>query len=202
MDVEIGDPVVFESTLTVLGKGNMIRGKALDNRVGCLALMEIMKRYEGDITLYGVGTTQEEVGLKGARTSTYGIDPDIGIALDTTTAGDTPEVKPSESTNKIGGGPVITIAEAAGRGLITSERVFRWLVKTAKTSKIPYQVEVGEGGMTDASIMYITRTGIPCGALSIPVRYIHGPSGVLNLKDLEHVILLLTEALKKVDTII
>ena len=201
LGVRVGDPVLFDRKLALLGNENTVAGKALDDRVGCLALIEVMKRFHDGFTLYGVFTSQEEVGLKGARTSAYEIDPDVGIALDVTTATDTPDLKTDEADVRIGAGPVINIVEASGRGLITSNRVFKWLTKSAKEAKIPYQIEVGEKGMSDAATIYISKIGVPSGAVCIPARYIHGPNAIIDLRDIENSVKLVTEALKRIKTL-
>ena len=102
------------------------------------------------------------MGLKGARTSAYGLDPDVAIATDVTIPGDHPGVTKSDSHVAVGKGPSITILDAAGRGVIAPRPVVRWLRETADKASIPYQLEVGNGGNTDATAISITKTGIPC----------------------------------------
>ena len=193
--VEVGDPVILEPNFGKLNK-NIYYGKAIDNRVGCYALIQIMRQIKAkDVTIYAVATAQEEVGLKGARVSAFKIDPDYAIVVDTTIAGDTPYIKENESSLKIGEGPAITITEASGRGVVTHPKIREILVKTAKEEKIPYQVDVLEGGMTDGAMIYVTRAGIPTGVVSIPTRYIHGPSSVFSTDDLDNTIKLVVCAL-------
>ena len=193
--IKIGDYITLDRTFRELG-GGLVTGKAFDNRMGCLVLIEVMKNLNCDCTVYGVGTTQEEVGLKGARTSAYKINPDLAIVLDVTVAGDFPGVKPEESSIKIGGGPTITIADASGRGLITHPDVKDLLIRTAEKKKIPYQLEVGEGGTTDATAIHLTREGVPSGVVSIPARYIHTPVEVASMKDAKNTVKLVRECLK------
>ncbi|MFQ5975167.1 MAG: M42 family metallopeptidase [Candidatus Hydrothermarchaeales archaeon] len=195
MGINIGDYITFDRTFRELGSG-LVTGKAFDNRLGCMALVEVMKNLDCKCTVYGVGTAQEEVGLKGARTSAYKINPDMAIVLDVTIAGDFPGVKPEESSLKVGGGPVITLADGKGRGLITHPEVKELLIKTAEKKKIPYQIEVGEGGTTDATAIQLTREGIPSGVVSVPARYIHTPVEVASLKDLENTVKLVRESLR------
>ncbi len=193
--IKIGDYITLDRTFRELG-GGLVTGKAFDNRMGCLVLVEVMKNLDCNCTVYGVGTTQEEVGLKGARTSAYKINPDLAIVLDVTVAGDFPGVKPEESSIKIGGGPTITIADASGRGLITHPDVKDLLIRTAEKKKIPYQLEVGEGGTTDATAIHLTREGVPSGVVSIPARYIHTPVEVASMKDAKNTVKLVRECLK------
>jgi len=193
--VAVGDPILLEPNFGKLNN-NLYFGKAIDNRLGCYALIKIMRQVKvKDATIYAVATAQEEVGLKGARVSAFKIDPDYAIAIDTTIAGDTPYIKENESSLKLGEGPAITITEASGRGVVTHPKIREILVKTAVEKKIPYQVDVLEGGMTDGAIIYITRAGVPTGVVSIPTRYIHGPSSVFCLDDLNNSIKLVVCAL-------
>jgi endoglucanase len=155
--------------------------------------MEKLKKVNG--TIYAVGTAQEEVGLKGARVAAFKLNPDYAIAVDTTPAGDIPPVKETESSLKLGDGPSVTIVEASGRGVVSHPMMRDLLIKTAKKNKIPYQLDVMEGGMTDASIIYLTREGIPTGVISTPVRYIHSPTGIFSKKDLDNAIKLLVKTI-------
>jgi len=195
--VEIGDPVIFEPNYGKIGK-DLRYGKAADNRIGCWALIKAMEKLKNaDATIYAVGSAQEEVGLKGARVAAYKINPDWAIAIDTTIAGDTPGIKENESSLKLGKGPAITIMEASGRGVITHPKVRDVMMKAAKAAKIPIQIDVLEGGMTDAATIYLTREGIPSGVVSIPTRYLHGPSGVFSMSDLENSVKLTVETVKR-----
>lgn len=194
--VEIGDPVIFEPNFGRLNK-NLMYGKAVDDRLGCYSLIKIMEKIPRNInaTVYAVGTAQEEVGLKGARVAAFKLNPDYAFAVDTTIAGDTPQLKETESNLKIGGGPAITITEASGRGVVSHPKLRELLVKTAKKYKIPYQIDVLEGGMTDGAIIYLTREGIPTGVISIPCRYIHSPTGVFDIRDIDNSVKLVVKAL-------
>ena len=145
-----------------------------------------------------MATVQEEVGLKGARTSSFKINPDFAIAIDTTVAGDTPGVKETESSLKLGAGVAITIIEAAGRGVIVNEKVKELFIQTAKQNKIKYQIDVIEGGMTDGAIIYMNREGIPTGVLSIPTRYVHSSTGVFDHRDLDAAVELAVKIIEKV----
>lgn len=194
--VGIGHPITIKHEFSELA-GNLVTGKAFDNRVGCYVLVEAMKRAKSDATIYGVGTVQEEVGLKGARTSAFKINPDMAIALDVTIAGDNPGIKFEEAPAKLNGGPAIILTDASGRGLITHPLVKKLIIDTAEEEKIPYQLEVSEGGTTDATAIHLTREGIPTGVLSVPTRYIHTPVEVVSLDDVENTIKLLVAVLEK-----
>jgi len=193
--VRIGDPVEFDIKFAKLSK-DVVIGKAFDDRAGCVAMIEVMKRLEKtDCTIFAVGTVQEEVGCRGAVTSAFGLSPDLGIALDVTVAGDTPGVKESEAPVKLGKGPSLGIADS---GLITHRKVLKLLIDTAEENKIPYQLEAGLAGTTDASRIALAREGVPSGPLSIPTRYIHSPTSMINLTDVENVIKLTLAAVKNI----
>ena len=197
--VEIGDAVIFEPNSGILN-GKLYYGKAIDDRIGCFALIRIMEKLRTTASgaeLYAVATGQEEVGLKGARTSAFRIDPDFAIAVDTTIAGDTPQITERESSLKLGGGVAITIIEASGRGVIVNEKIKDLLVNTAKANKIKYQIDVIEGGMTDGAMIYMNREGVPTGVLSIPTRYIHSPTGVFNIDDVNSAVELTVKAVQR-----
>ncbi len=183
LGISIGDPVAFDIKYVKLGKDAVI-GKAFDNRAGCITMIETLKRLkQTECTVCAVGTVQEEVGLRGAATAAFGVDPDLAIALDVTIAGDVPGVREFDTSVKIGKGPALTISDS---GLITHPKVLRWLIETAEKEKIPFQIESGLLGSTDAARISITRQGIPSGNVSIATRYIHSPVGMLSLKDIEN----------------
>ena len=195
MGVKIGDPVGFDIKFAKVGK-NIVIGRAFDDRVGCAVMVEAMKRLEKtECTVYAVGTVQEEVGLRGATTAAFGIYPDVGIALDVTIAGDVPGVREVEAPIKLGKGPSIEIADM---GLIAHPKVVRLLVDAAEENKIPYQLETGLPGSTDAARISLTREGVPSGVISIPTRYIHSPSSLLSLEDAEKAVKLTVAAIQKI----
>jgi putative aminopeptidase FrvX len=195
MGVRIGDPVGFDVKFAKIGK-NIVIGKAFDDRAACAALIEVMKRLKKtECTVFAVGTVQEEVGLRGAITSAYGIYPDVGIAIDVTIAGDTPGVKEVEAPVKLGKGPSLSVADS---GLLTHPKVLRLLIDAAEESKIPYQLEAGLAGSTDAARISLTKEGVPCGVISIPTRYIHSPTSLLSLTDEENVVKLTVAAIQKI----
>jgi endoglucanase len=187
MGIEVGTAISIDRNFTLLAN-DRITGKALDNRAGVALLIEAMKRISKiDIksTVHAVFTVQEEVGLKGARTSAFGLNPDVAIALDVCVAGDHPGITKTESAMVVGKGAVITVMDAGGRGVITHPSVLKWLRETADENKIPYQLDVSDGGTTDATAISLTREGIPSGVLSMATRYIHSPVEVLSLDDMK-----------------
>ncbi len=195
MGIKVGDPISFNVKYSRIGK-EKVTGKAFDDRVGCAIMIETLKQLKNpDCTICAVGTVQEEVGLRGAGTATFGIDPDVGIALDVTVAGDVPGVKEFDTSLKMGKGPVLTVADA---GLITHPKILRLLMDTAEENKIAFQLETGLPGTTDAARMSLSRQGVPSGTVSIAVRYIHSPTGMLSLKDAENSAKLTAEAIQNI----
>ena len=197
MGVKVGDPVTFDIKYSKTGKETVI-GKAFDDRVGCAAMIEILKLLEKtktDCTIYAVGTVQKELGLRGAATAAFGVDPDVGIALDVTIAGDVPGVREFDTTVKMGKGPALTVSDS---GLITHPKVLRLLLETAEEEKIAIQLETGLMGSTDAARISLTRQGVPSGTISIGTRYIHSPIGMLSLKDAEDSAKLAVAAIRKI----
>jgi tetrahedral aminopeptidase len=195
--VAVADAVIFDTGCGQL-HGNLYYGKAIDNRIGCYALIKIMEKLRVPAEVYAVATVQEEVGLKGARTASFKIDPQFAIAIDTTVAGDTPGIKETESALKLGSGVAITVIEASGRGVIVSEKVRELFMDAAKKDKIKFQLDVIEGGMTDGAMIYMNREGIPTGVLSIPTRYVHAPTGVFSMDDVSSTIELAKAVIEKV----
>jgi len=159
-------------------------------------LIKAMKSMKSPNTVFAVFTVQEEVGLKGARTSSYALDPDCAIATDVTIPGDHPGIDKKDANVEMGKGPVITIVDAGGRGLIANRALVTWLNETAGKNGIPVQLEVGNGGTTDATAIHLTKGGIPSTTISIATRYIHSPVEVLDLEDIEEGVRLIVESLK------
>ncbi len=191
--VSIGTQGTYKPSYYV--SGNRITAPALDDRIGCYIASELIKsvnRKKLAYDLYVVFTVQEEIGVKGAKVSTYGITPDFGIAIDVTDAGDTPET-PHVSL-ALGKGPAIKIMD---RGMITSKIIKDKLIETSEKAKIPYQLEVITGGTTDAYAMQITKSGVETGAISISTRYIHTPGETLDLNDVTNAIKLLKKFIEK-----
>jgi len=195
MGVKIGDPVAFDVKYAKIGK-NVVIGKAFDDRVGCAIMIETLKQLgKTNCTICAVGTVQEEVGLRGAATAAFGVDPDVGIALDATVAGDVPGVREFDTNVKMGKGPTLTVTDS---GLITHPKVLRLLLDVAEENKIAYQLETGLPGSTDAARISLTRQGVPSGTVSVATRYIHSPVGMLNLKDAENSAKLTAAAIQKI----
>ncbi|NLM25640.1 MAG: M42 family metallopeptidase [Firmicutes bacterium] len=178
--VSIGDFAIIHREFADLG--NRVIGKSMDDRIGCVVLIEALRRLNhSEHDLYFVFSAQEEVGLRGARTAAYDIDPDLGIALDVTLTGDTP--KAHTMAVELGKGAAIKVKDAS---VITHPKVKDLLIKLAEDNKIDYQLEVLEFGGTDAGAIHLTKTGVPSGAISIPCRYVHTASEMVDVRDVEN----------------
>ncbi len=189
--VQIGDVAAFERTFEEYGE--RLVSKAMDDRIGVAVLIETLKAFKsGPNQLVGVFSVQEEVGLRGATTAAYGADPDLGIAIDVTVSGDTPNDKSIEVG--LGKGPAIKIKDT---GMISDPKVVAWMEAGAKKAGIPYQREILTGGTTDARAIQLSRAGVPSGCLSIPCRYVHSPSEMVDLNDVQNSVKLLVNLLSK-----
>jgi len=192
--IDVGDPAVFVRPFTCVEGAQATRliAKAMDDRIGCAVLIETLRQLEHTShNFYFVFSAQEEVGLRGARTSSYGIDPDLAIAVDVTRTGDAPEDHPMAV--KLGAGPAIKVKD---RGMIAHQKVRDLLIRGAKKTDIPYQLEVLRRGTTDAAAMQLVRSGVPSGCLSIPCRYVHSPSEMVDEADVENSVQLLLNVLQ------
>jgi endoglucanase len=189
--VRIGDVAAFERTFEDLG--DRIVAKALDDRIGVAVLIEVFKIIKASPhQLVGVFTVQEEVGVRGATTAAYGVEPDLGIAIDVTLSGDTP--KDNRIDVGLGKGPAIKVKDG---GMIADPRVVAWMEKGAKQAKIPFQREILIGGSTDARAIQLSRSGVPSGCVSIPCRYVHSPSEMVDLNDVKNSVKLLVHLLER-----
>jgi putative aminopeptidase FrvX len=183
--VQVGDMAVFERPFLDLGK-RMI-AKAFDDRIGVAIQIEVMKQLKKTPhEIFFVFSTQEEVGLRGATTSAYGVDPELGLSIDVTLTGDTP--KSIKMAVSLGKGPAIKVRDG---GMLSDPRLVQNLIQTANKNNIPYQLEVLEGGTTDAKAIQLTRSGVPAGCVSIPCRYVHSPSEMVDTEDVENAVKLI-----------
>lgn len=187
--IKVGDIAGFVGPAVILG--NRVMAKSLDDRIGCAVQIEVIKQLkETPHEVHFVFTVQEEVGVRGAITSAFKVDPDIAIALDITVSGDEPGKKYSQV--KLGDGVAIKIMDT---GNITHPTVKNWMIETAQANEIPHQLEVLVGGGTDAMAIQKTRSGVAVGTLSIPCRHVHSPSEIIDLRDAEATVQLLTAML-------
>lgn len=188
--VKVGDMAVFVGS-TVMQHDKII-SKALDDRIGCAVLVHLaLSAPQTDNEIYYVFTTQEEVGLRGARTAAFGIIPNMALAIDVCDTGDTPGCKPMSV--RLGNGPTVKIKD---RSVISHPEIKDRLIKAAETNGIPYQLEVMTDGGTDAGSIHVTAGGIPSGGVSIPTRFIHDTAEMVDIRDVENAVKLLTEFIR------
>ena len=183
--VRVGDVAAFQRPFVDLG--HALVAKSMDDRIGCAILLETLKQLKKTPhQVHFVFTVQEEVGLRGAKTAAYKVQPDVSIAIDVTDSGDVPERKHFEVT--MGHGPAIKVMDY---GMLAHPGLRKWMVSTAKKHKIPYQTEILTMGTTDASAMQTARAGSAAGAISIPCRHVHTPSEMVSYSDTQNAVKLL-----------
>lgn len=184
--VRVGDVAAFDRPFTDLG--DRLVSKAMDDRIGAAVMIAALQQLPGTShEVFFVFSVQEEVGLRGATTAAYGIDPDLAIALDVTRSGDTP--KGFKMAVGLGKGPAIKVRDS---GMLSDPRVVDWMIRVAEKEGLPYQLEVLESGTTDARAMQLARAGVPAGCISIPCRYVHSPSEMVDYQDVQNAVSLLS----------
>ncbi len=185
----------FATAFAQLDEGGLrtVKGKAFDDRAGCVALVEVLKeRYPFD--LYAAFTVQEEVGLRGARVAAYAVEPDVALVLEGTVCDDGPKDKDTSPTSRLGAGPALTIAD---RSVICDRRLVKLLTAEAEAQGIPYQFKQPGVGGTDAGAVHLQREGIPTAVIAVPCRYIHSPVSIMSLNDLDNEVRLVRGALHR-----
>jgi len=197
--VRPGDMVTPYFEFNVMKNDKYLLAKAWDNRIGCAIAIDVMKALQNEKhpnILYSVGNVQEEVGLRGAKTATHKIQPDIGFAVDVGVAGDTPGVTAKESTSKMGAGPQIVVYDAS---MVSHRGLREFVLDVADEHNIPYQFEAMAGGGTDAGSIHVTANGVPALSIGIATRYIHSHAGILHRDDYDNAVKLMVEVIKKLD---
>lgn len=195
--IKMGDVAAFDRPFIDLG--SRLVAKSLDNRAGVAVSIETLRRLgRRPERVEGIGpnevhftfTVQEEVGVRGATVSAYGVDPQIGLALDVTPAGDTPNSVQRDIA--LGKGPAIKIKDSQ---MLANPKVVAWMESVANQIGIPVQREVLTDGSTDARALQLTRSGVLTGGLVLPCRYVHSPSEMMDYSDVESAVELLTAML-------
>ncbi|WP_371068754.1 M42 family metallopeptidase [Sediminibacillus sp. JSM 1682029] len=197
--VRPGDSIVPYFEFTQMNNEKLLLAKAWDNRIGCAIAIEVLKRLKGENhpnVVYGVGTVQEEVGLRGARTATHTIKPDIGFGVDVGIAGDTPGISDKEADSKIGEGPQIILYDASA---ISHKGLRDFVLDTADDKKIPYQYATMAAGGTDTGSIHLTANGVPALSITVATRYIHTHAAILHQDDFENAVKLIVEVIKGLD---
>jgi endoglucanase len=190
--VNIGDFITLQQDFAEVG--NLVSCKALDDRVGVYVMIEAVRRTKKHVCdIYAVATTQEEVGVRGARVSSFNVAPDIGVALDVTVASDVPGVGEHEQVTKLGAGVAIKIKDSLS---ISNPKLVRTMRQIAEQKKIKYQLEILPRGGTDAGAIQMTREGVAAITLSIPTRYLHSVVEAAHKDDIQAAIDLLATFLE------
>jgi len=200
LGIRPGDPIAPASSFTALARGRYT-GKAMDDRVGCVMLLETLRRLKEQgirtpNTLYFVGTVQEEVGLRGAHTAVEAVKPDLGISLEAGIAADHPGGRPDQAQERLGAGPVVYLADAA---MLVNVKLRDFFERVAAENHIPLQTEVTTGGAEDSAEMQRFCTGKPAVNFAVATRYLHSHTSVIDRADLDRAVDLLVKILPRLD---
>ncbi|UCE81587.1 MAG: M42 family metallopeptidase [Methanobacteriota archaeon] len=214
LGIRVGDPVVPDSSFSTFRKQVFTEGKrrgydvvaigkAFDNRSGVFVAAEVIRilkesKMSHPNTIVGAATTQEEVGLRGARTTAHIVKPDVCLTVDCDIAGDVPGIDAKDAPSKMGLGPSITVYDSS---MIPNQGLLELVLRVADQVGISYQLSLtsGDGGETDAGIVHMSNAGCPTIVIGVPVRHIHAHAGMMSLMDVENTIKLLIEVIKKLD---
>ena len=199
LGIQPGDPIAPDSKFQVLNDSPLYLGKAWDDRIGVAAMIEIFRSLKETTlpnALYGVATVQEEVGLRGAQTSSTLVSPDIGINLESGVAADYPGITQDEAQEKLGDGPGIFLHDAS---MLPNLKLRDFIVEVAKEESIPVQYEILSGYGEDGAQMQRSRSGIPAINISVPTRYLHSHNGVIHRSDFDNAIALVVAVIKRLD---
>ena len=180
---------------------NRAMGKALDDRAGCAVLircLEYFSKNRPDFTLVANFAVGEEVGLRGAKTAAFQIRPDVALVVEGTVGADTPGIAAHKCPARLGKGPAISVAD---NSIIVNPSLVTFIEQIAERSKIPWQHKIPLTGSTDAGAIHLTGKGVMTGIISVPCRYIHSPSSVIDLQDFEHTLSLVIEVVRKAQEI-
>jgi endoglucanase len=200
LGIRAGDPIVPATTFTELPNGRYT-GKAMDDRVGCVMLLETLRRLKEQgaktpNTIYFVGTVQEEVGLRGAHTAVEAVKPDLGISLEAGIAADHPGGRPDWAQERLGGGPVIYLADAA---MLVNLRLRDFFARVAADENTPLQTEVTTAGAEDSAELQRYAAGKPSVNFAVATRYLHSHNSMVERADLDRAVDLLMKILPRLD---
>jgi putative aminopeptidase FrvX len=194
--IDAGSPGCLQYPFQTIGL-NRAMGKALDDRTGCAVLircLEYFSKNRPDFTLVANFAVGEEVGLRGAKTAAFQIKPDVALAVEGTVGADTPGIPAHRCPTRLGRGPAISVAD---NSIIVNPSLVAFIEQIAERSRIPWQHKIPLTGSTDAGAIHLTGKGVLTGIISIPCRYIHSPSSVIDLQDFEHTVSLVIEVVRR-----
>lgn len=198
LGIRPGDAIVPDAQFTVMNDPKMLLNKAFDNRIGVAAAVEVINKLKGKKhpnTVYGVGTVQEEVGLRGANTAAWSVDPDIAFVADVSLADDGPGAGKNQA-GKLGTGPSIAVLDGT---MIPHRKLRDFVIATAEEAHIPYHLMAITRGGTDGGRIHISRAGVPCIYMGVATRYIHSHTSIIHRDDFDNLVKLLLAVIKKLD---
>lgn len=199
LKIKPGDAIAPDSRFERLNGGDILLGKAWDDRIGLAVMIEVIKNLKDvtlDSTVFCVATVQEEIGLRGAYTSTYNVAPDIGINLESGVAGDYPGTSMDEAQEKIGHGPAIFLHDSS---MLPNLRLKDFVVETARSEGIPLQFNVLNGYGQDGAEIQRSRGGTPSINITVPTRYLHSHNSLVSKRDFDNAVMLVTALIKRID---
>lgn len=197
--VKPGDQITPHMEFTEMANKNYLLAKAWDNRMGCVVAVEVLQNLEGEdlgINVVSGATVQEEVGLRGAKTSANTVKPDLAISVDVGIAWDTPGMKPENGQGKLGDGPLVVLMDASNIGHVGFRRHIQ---KVAEENGIPFQFQAVPGGGTDSGGFHVANEGVPSVNIGVPLRYMHSNVSILHKEDVNNAVKLITEIVKSLD---
>jgi putative aminopeptidase FrvX len=200
LGIRVGDPIVPKAEFAVMGNGKALLSKAFDDRVGCALIVDVFKAFAKQPhpnTIFGVGAVQEEVGMRGAHTAAFAVNPDVAFALEVGLAGDLPDTSPSQCSAKLGGGVEIVSYDAS---MVPNSALRDFAFDTAQELDIPVQMDMIPAGGTDGSPIHLNAHGVPTLVIGVPTRHIHSHYGILYREDYDSAVRLLVEMIKRLDT--
>lgn len=194
-----GDPVIPRADFVEMANGKTYLSKAFDDRVGTalvISTLQALQTQDHPNTVFGAVTVQEEVGIRGAKTSAWAIDPDVAIVLESDIAGDVPGIKPEVSSVKLGGGPTVLLYD---RSMIPNLKLRDFVIDTAKDIGVPLQMSYVEAGGTDGGSIHLHKTGVPTVVIGVAARHIHSHSSIIHREDYDHAVTLLVALVQRLD---
>ncbi len=198
LGIRVGDPIIPWSPFQIMANPKTYLAKAWDDRIGCAIMIEVIRnlsRMKHPNTVYGVGTVQEEVGLRGAQTSAAVVDPDVAFALEVSIAHDTPGFGTDE-VEALGSGPAILVYD---RTMIPNRNLLDLVLEVAKKKRIPFHLASIARGGTDTGRIHLNRAGVPSIVIGVATRYIHSHTGIIHRDDYDNAVRLVTEVIKVLD---
>jgi endoglucanase len=199
LGIRPGDPIAPDSRFTVLSGGDLYLAKAFDDRVGLAVMVEVMRSLKSSPppnTAYAVSTAQEEVGVRGAHTSSYRIEPDVGINIEAGVAGDYPGISQDEAQERVGEGPAIFLHDSS---MLPNLKLRDLCVDIAEEKGIPIQFTVLSGYGEDGSEMQRAHGGAPAINIAVPTRYLHSHNGIISRRDFDRTVALVAEVVRQLD---